>query len=237
MRKKVRQLLPFIILIILMVVVYLTNIHHSLTLENLRMQQERLHSFVHENPFLSPLIFIGFYIVSVCLVLPDSTILTLLGGLVFPLPLAVFYSVFSETIGAILFFGIFHKAFGKSFIERERPFFRKMRKGFRHHGVSYLLFLRLSHIIPFWLTNVGAAYFRIPFWTFAWTTFVGVIPLSAILSEAGHSLSNLFKTQSVVTVSDLFTMPMKIALLSLGILALIPTIYKKWIKRKKWKLK
>lgn len=237
MPKKIRQLLPFAILVILIVIVYLTNIHHSLTLENIRNQEQRLHEYVHQHPFLSPLIFIGFYILSVCLVIPDSTILSLLGGLIFPLPLAIFYTVLSETVGATLFFSIFQNVFGKTIIQKERPFINRLRKGFRHHSESYLLFLRLSHIVPFWLTNFSAAYFRVPFWTFVWTTFVGVIPLSYILSDAGHSLSRLFQMPGPITIGDAFTTPMKIALLILGLMALLPIFYKKWIKRKKWKLK
>jgi len=226
--KKIKHFIPFLILIVLIAVVYFSNIHHEFTLDNLRHYQQKLLEFVQRHPFLSPLIFVSFYIISVCLIIPDSTILTLLGGLVFPLPLAVLYAVFSETVGATIFFAIFHGIFGESLIQRERPFLNKMRKNFVKHNVSYLLFLRLSHILPFWLTNVCAAYFKVRYRTFIWTTLVGVIPLSYLLAEAGHSLSKIFATERSVTLADVFTTPMKTTLFLLGILALFPILYKRW---------
>ena len=236
MRKNIKRLIPFAILIVLIVLVYVTNLHQVFTLDWLREKERMLFNYVQNYPFLAPLIYIGFYIVSVCLIIPDSTILTLLGGLVFPLPLAISYAVISETVGAAIFFWIFQSTFGSTFLTKERPFIAKLRRGFRRNSKSYLLFLRLSHVVPFWITNVSAAYFKVNYWTFVWTTFVGVIPLSAILADAGNSLSELFMKDQTLKISDIFTTEIKITLLILGILALCPIVYKKFIQRKKWKL-
>ena len=233
MSLNIKRIIPFIILVTLIVIVYLTNVHHELTLEWLRTEQQSLFAYVQGHPILSPFIFLGIYILSVCLVIPDSTILTLLGGLVFPLPLAIAYSVIAETVGATLFFMIFQWVFGITFIKRERPILKKVRKNFRKHHVSYLLFLRLSHVIPFWTTNVCAAYFHINYRTFIWTTFVGVLPLSAIMAEAGHSLAAVFAKNGPLHIEDVFTTPIKIALFTLGLIALSPLVYKKITGRKK----
>lgn len=108
-----------------------------------------------------------------------------------------------------------------------------MRKKFTEHDISYLLFLRFSHVLPFWLTNVCAAYFKISFKTFVWTCFVGVIPLSVILADAGHSLSVLFAENRYLTITDIFTPEIKFALLALGLLALLPIVYQNIRHRKK----
>jgi len=234
--KNIKRLIPFVVLILMIVLVYVTNVHEIFTLDWLRKKERILANYVQFHPILSVLIYMGFYIFSVCLIIPDSTILTLLAGLVFPLPLAITYAVLSETIGATIFFWIFQSAFGSSFLKRERPFVSKLRKRFKKNAMSYLLFLRLSHVVPFWLTNVAAAYFKINYWTFVWTTCVGVIPLTAILANAGRSLSVLFAQNIKLKLSDIFTTEMKIALLILGVLALCPIVYKYFIQRKKWKL-
>ncbi|NGX26395.1 MAG: hypothetical protein K940chlam6_00313 [Chlamydiae bacterium] len=236
MSKNLKKLFPFAILILLILVVYLTNIHQIFTLDWLQREEIQMSAYARNHPFLAPLIYIGIYVLSVCLVIPDSTILTLLGGMIFPRPEGLILAVFSETVGATIFFSIFHSLFGTSLMKRERPFLSKLRRGFKRHSISYLLFLRISHVVPFWLTNVASAYFKINHWTFVWTTFVGVIPLTFIVANAGHSLSKTFAENKAITLSDIFTTPVNLALLILGILALCPIVYKKWISKKKWKI-
>lgn len=231
MHKNLKHLIPFIVLLVLILIVYVTNLHRELALNRIEQYQGHLLDYVHAHPFLSPLIFIAIYIVSVCLVIPDSTLLSLVGGLLFPLPLAIVYIVFAETVGGTIFFVILREVFKD--VKNERPFFKKMRKKFTEHDVSYLMFLRFSHVFPFWLTNVCAAYFKIGYRTFIWTCLVGVIPLSAILAYAGHSLSVLFAQNRYLTIADIFTPGIKFALLALGLVALLPIVYQNIRHRKK----
>lgn len=233
MQKNVWQAFPFLLLIGLILLVYFSNLHQYLSLDKLRYEQAALVHFVTTHPVSIHFIYIGFYILSVCLILPDSTILTLLGGYIFPLPVAIIYTLFAETIGALIFFLVFSKAISSHLLLKERPFLQKIRKGFHHHSASYLLFLRFSHILPFWLTNVGAAYFKVPIWTFIWTTVVGIIPFAVFLTEAGNSLTPLFEKHATLTTADIFTPAMKFALLGLGLLSLFPILYKNFKKGKK----
>ncbi len=226
-----KHFIPFVILVILILFVYITNLHQYLSLTHIKEYQHKLLVFVHAHPILSPLIFILFYTVSVCLVIPDSTILSLVGGLLFPLPLAIVYIILAETIGGIAFFAIMRSVFKD--VRTERPFFKKMRQKFHRHEISYMLFLRFSHVLPFWLTNVCAAYFNITYRTFIWTCLVGVIPLTVILADAGHSLSVLFAKNQFLTLADIFTPEIKFALLILGLLALCPIVYQNLRTRKK----
>jgi uncharacterized membrane protein YdjX (TVP38/TMEM64 family) len=94
------------------------------------------------------------------------------------------------------------------------------------------MFLRLSHVFPFWLTNVCAAYFDIRLRTFIWTCFVGVIPLSVILADAGRSLQMLFAKNRYLSISDIFTPEIKLAFIVAGLIALAPIIYQKIRGRK-----
>ncbi len=233
MSKNVKRLIPFFVLFLLIVFVYIFNLHQKFTLDWIRQEEQGLFNFVQAHPILSPLVFVGAYILSVCLIIPDSTILILIGGLVFPFPLAFLYSAFSETIGAIIFFSIFKRLFKTSFFKDKFSYVSRFRKRFRRNEMSYLLFLRFSHIFPFWLTNVTASYFRVSYWTFIWTCFVGILPLTYILTDAGNSLSFLFAQKTDLTISDIFTIQVKISLFALGLLSLIPIVYKKFKKRKK----
>lgn len=232
MKYAIKQFIPLITLILIIGIIYITNTHHIFTINWLKEKEISLSHYAKIHPFLSQLLYLVVYIISVTLVIPDSTILTLLGAMIFPFPEGLVLALFSETVGALLFFYIVHTAFGAIIMQKEHMFLKKLRKGFRHHSTSYLLFLRLSHIIPFWLTNTAAAYFRIPFWTFIWTTFVGVIPITYVIANAGHSLSKAFSENQVFTFEDIFTLQIKLALLAIGILALCPILFKKFVKKK-----
>lgn len=234
MSKNAKRLIPFGILILLILVVYLSNAHEFFTINWLRTEELRLAKYANAHPILTPLIYLLVYIISVSLVIPDSTILTLLGAMIFPHPEALILAVFSETIGATIFFAIFHTTFSAPIVKKEHIFLQNLRTKFKQNSVSYLLFLRIAHVIPFWLVNVAAAYFRVKYWTFIWTTFVGVIPITFIVTNAGHSLSKAFAENRVMRISDIFTPEVKLALLILGILALSPIIFKKFWHRK-WK--
>lgn len=51
-----------------------------------------------------------------------------------------------------------------------------------------LLTLRLIPLFPFFLINYGCGAARVPFWRFTWTTALGILPLSVLLSGLGAHL-------------------------------------------------
>lgn len=235
MNLRVKHIIPFAVLAAAIALVYITNLHEYFTIDMLQKEQKNLLDYLHEYPFLFRIIFILIYVVSVILVIPDSTILTLLGALTFPFWEALLLALSCETLGALAFFAIFHTTFKTPVMRREDKILRKIRKGFSNNTASYLLCLRVSHLIPFWLTNVAAAYFKVRYKTFIWTTFVGVIPYTYIVANAGRSLAKVFAKDQMIEFSDMFTTQVKVALIFLGIVALIPILFKKYLHRKRWK--
>lgn len=231
MKGLIFRLLPLAI-IILMVIIYITNLQQYFSLEKIRQEELVLKGFVADHPILSPLVFIGIYILSVILVIPDSTLLSLLSGFVFSVPLGFCYSLFSETVGAVLFYWVIRGILGDKWLKKQESSLKKVRREFKHYPASYLLFLRLSHISPFWLTNTFAVYFEVEFRTFLWTVIVGTIPLTFILVGAGSDLAEYFASVKTVSVWDIFDVHMKIALVGFGLLALLPIIYHKFIRKK-----
>ena len=152
--------------------------------------------------------------------------------MIFPYEEAFLLAIASETMGATLFFAIFRSTFGTPLLEKEHGILKKLRRGCTKHRISYLLFLRISHVVPFWLTNLGAAYFKIKHWTFIWTTFLGLIPVTYVVANAGHSLSIAFAEHRIRNLTDIFTPQVKVALFALGVLALCPIVLKKFIRKK-----
>lgn len=232
MPRYLRYFLPFAAIICLMLILYFSDLHQFFSLEAIKEKQNVLVPFAKAHPFLFPIFYFLIYTFSVVLVIPDSTALSLFGGFIFPTPFAVFLIVAAETLGALLFFLALRLVF-KGMLEKHVHFITpKMQVRFQAHAASFLLFLRFSHILPFWLVTSCAAYFFTPLWTLVWTTFVGVIPLSYLLAEVGHNLSKLFASNQPLTLSNLFSPSIRFLLFGLSILALVPLIYQIWKEKK-----
>jgi uncharacterized membrane protein YdjX (TVP38/TMEM64 family) len=136
------------------------------------------------------------------------------------------------TIGATLLFLAARTALGESLRKKAGPLLTKMEKGFKENAVSYLLFLRFVPLFPFWLVNLAPAFFNVPLRTFVWTTAVGILPGAFVFTQAGAGLNAIFENEGVFSVHTILNTQLKIALVCLGIFALIPVAIKKYRARK-----
>lgn len=232
MKKKLLPLIPVLLILGFILTFYLVEGIRVFSFDVIQEEHLKWKTFVHEKPFLSALYFIGIYTVSVVLVLPDSMFLTLLAGFLFPMPLAIIYACISETIGALLFFGAVKLAFTGTLGKKKEHALHKLRGKFQSNQASYLLFLRFSHLLPFWVTNTGAAVFHARTSTFIWTTFIGVLPLTFFLVDGAESLSKYFETHTHFQIKEVFTTQLKISLIALGCIALLPIFFKKFFAKK-----
>ncbi len=103
---------------------------------------------------------------------------------------------------------------------------KSLNEELEKNGKSYLLTLRLIPIFPFFLVNLMSGLSTIALTTFVWTTAIGIIPGSFVYAYAGSQLSSIQTTEDIVSPSIL------LALVMLGILSLIPTVYGKVQQRK-----
>lgn len=235
MYRTLRYFIPFALIICAILILYFTDLHKFFSLEAIKERQADLVPYAKGHPFLFPILYFLIYTASVVLIIPDTTVLSLFGGFIFPTPLAAFLIVASETLGALFFFLALRLVF-KGMLAKHIHFISpKIQQGFQAHAASFLLFLRLSHLLPFWVVTGCAAYFFTPLWTLIWTTFIGVIPLSYLLAQLGHNLSKLFASNEQLTLANLFSPSIRILLLGLSILVLIPLIYHTWKQKREKK--
>ena len=226
-----KKFLPLVIIVLLMGVAYFSGLGNHLTYDNLKTHHTTLKAFVGTHPFLTPLIYIGLYIVMAALSLPGGAILSLFGGFLFPQPFSTIYVVIGATIGAALIFLAARSALGEILYKKAGNVFYKMEQGFKDNAISYLFFLRFVPLFPFWVVNLAAAFFRVSFWTYLWTTFIGIAPGSFVFTQAGTGLSAIFETGQAFSLSTIFNIQIRIALIALGIFALIPILIKKFKKK------
>lgn len=58
-------------------------------------------------------------------------------------------------------------------------------------GIPALLMARLIPFVPFSLVGYVAGATRVPVWRYTWTSFVGVLPITAAATYLGHALDEL----------------------------------------------
>ena len=118
-----------------------------------------------------------------------------------------------------------------------------MAEGFRADAFSYLLFLRLVPIFPFWLVNLVPAVCGVSLATFAAATALGVIPATFAFAFVGAGLESVVVAQEAAYracvaagqtdcrlefhLKTVMTPEIMAALAALGVLALIPVVVKR----------
>jgi uncharacterized membrane protein YdjX (TVP38/TMEM64 family) len=245
-----KRLWPLIALIAATALVVTMGWHRYLSLEVLAENRETLRAYIAANMLLSLLAFVALYAAVVALSLPGGAVLTLAGGFLFGWLVGGVASIVGATIGASVVFLIARSALGEILAARAGPWLARFRQGFQDDAFSYLLFLRLVPIFPFWLVNLAPALLGVGFATYVATTFLGIIPGAFAYSLAGSGLDSVIRAQQAAHQSCLAKMgpggqescpytldpgalltPELIAgLVALGLVALIPVAVK-WLRR------
>lgn len=236
---------PVLVIAGAMVVVFGMGWHRELTLDNIVLVRNRFQHVLAAHQGLALLIYCVSYICMTALSLPGGLVLTVAGGLLFGCWLGGVAAVISATAGATLLFLVARGALGETFVARAGPWLAKLRDGFRADAMSYLLFLRLVPAFPFWLVNIAAAILGVPLKTYVIATFLGIIPATFAFAAAGAGLESVIAAalaehaQCVarkgahacalgIHARALVTKELVLALVLLGIVALIPVALRKW---------
>lgn len=222
-----KKWIPLIIIIILMLIAYFSGVTQYLTFENIKENRHLILSYIDQYPFLTLSLFVLLYIVMTALSLPGGALLSIIGGFLFGVPLSTIYVVVGATIGATIIFLAARSAIGDLLKRKAGPFLSKMDTGFQKNTASYLLFLRLIPLVPFWLVNIAPAFFNVKTRTYLWTTFVGIIPGAYVFTQAGNGLGAIFDSGKEFSIETVFNIEVKIALVVLALFALIPIFVKR----------
>lgn len=211
--------------LLLVALFFSLNLGQYLTLEALRANQRNLMDFYADNKTLMVSAFMLLYILQSALSLPGATIFALTAGAVFGLFPGVLYAVSSATIGASLCFLAVRYMFFENASKRFGPSFDKINQELKKRGLSYLLFVRLVPVFPFFLINLAAGLTRMPLRTFVTGSFFGMIPGGLAYVNAGASLASINSPGDVISPRVLG------AFVLLGLLSLSPAIYNRFSKR------
>jgi len=197
-----------------------------LSLEALKENRDNLLSFTDTHYGAAVTLFIGAYILQTAFSLPGGAIMTLAGGFLFGAVLATLYVNVGATTGATLAFlaarYLLHDWVEKKFGDRLGP----IQAGFAQNAFSYLMTLRLIPAFPFFLVNLVSGLTRVNIGTYILATAIGIIPGSFVYAYAGRQLGTINSLKEIASPQVL------LAFTLLGLLALLPALYKKFFPAK-----
>ena len=214
-------------------------LNRFVTLDLVLARYDALRTAVDHNRPLGLGLFMLAYAGAVAVSLPGASLFTLLGGLLFGWLAGGLATVAAATTGAVLLFLIARTALGPLLAGRAGPRLQRVLDALRADLASYLLFLRLAPVFPFWLV------------TFALTTAVGILPGSFAMASAGAALAGVVEKRKVVydacvaagrhpcsfeiTLKHVLTPEILLSLGALGLLALVPVALRRLGLMKQWR--
>jgi len=246
-----RRLWPLLLLVGVATLIYGMGWHRYLSLEHLAANRESLRTLMDEHYVLALTAFTVLYALAVALSIPGAVVLTIASGFLFGWLVGGILSVVGATIGATAVFLVARSALRDVLIAKAGPRLQRFAEGFREDALSYLLFLRLIPVFPFWLVNLAPGLLGVSFWTYVLTTLVGIIPGTFAFALAGNGLDSVIDAQQAsyesclakagegghdscmfgIDPSALLTMDVIVAVVALGVVALIPVVAKKLGRR------
>lgn len=179
------------------------------------------------------LVFLGYmavYAAATAFMVPAS-FLTIAGGVLFGLAFGTAGTVIGATIGASILFLAAKTSIGESLRSIVGPFIDKMQKGFNEDALSYMFALRLIPAFPFAVVNIAPAILGAKFRDYFITTLFGIIPGTLAYTWIGVAVGDTLRAGDDVDIGTLAANFIP-AFVALGVVALIPVVYKKFFAKK-----
>ncbi len=202
------------------------DLKQYLSLEALKNNRDALLAYTETHYAMAVTVFIGLYALQTAFSLPGAAIFTLAGGFLFGSFVGTFYVNIAATTGATLAF-LAARYLLRDWVERRfGSRLAPIQEGFAKNAFSYLMTLRLIPIFPFFIVNLVSGLTRVNVGTYVLATALGIIPGSFVYANAGRQLG------SINSLSEIASPRVLGAFALLGLLSLVPILYKKSARRR-----
>ncbi len=192
-----------------------------LSLEALKENRDHLLAFTEANYAASVVLFIVAYIAVTGLSLPGAVILTLAGGFLFGSLFGTLFVNLGATTGATLAF-LAARYLLRDWVEQKfGGWLGPVQQGFTANAFSYLMTLRLIPLFPFFVVNLVSGLTRMNVGSYVAATALGIIPGSFVYAYAGRQLGTINSLKEIASPNVIA------AFVLLGLLALVPIVYRK----------
>jgi uncharacterized membrane protein YdjX (TVP38/TMEM64 family) len=198
-----------------------------LSLDAIKLQRDALLSFTEAHYAQALVIAFCAYVAATSFGIPSGTLFALLLGFLFGRWVATGLIVIGGTIGASLLFVTVRYLFADAIRRRFGSRAKRIEDGFTRNAFSWMLFLRLTPMVPYFLVNLIPTVTGIRLRTYALATLIGIIPVTFVFTNLGQTLGRIESTRDLLSPETLT------ALALLGVLALIPVVlrYSAYVRR------
>ncbi|MDF1615335.1 VTT domain-containing protein [Desulfurivibrio dismutans] len=201
------------------------DLHHYLTLEQIRGFQEQARHFYQQRPLTAIVSFAGTYLLVVALNLPGGALLGLLAGAVFGVLVGTVVVSFASTIAATVACALSRYLFRDLIKGRFPGALTTVDRGIAKEGAFYLFSLRLIPVVPFFIINMVMGLTAMPLRTFYWVSQLGMLPGTFVFVNAGSELGRLAST------GEIFSPRLLLAFALLGLLPLVANRLLSWYRK------
>jgi uncharacterized membrane protein YdjX (TVP38/TMEM64 family) len=222
-----RRLLPLLALVAALVAALLLRPQSVLTLAELAAHRVALLDWVGRHYGIALLAFGAIYFTTKLLFVPTGPFLAAAGGFLLGIVPATLTASTAGLLAAIAVFLAIDHGLGQQLRARALPFLDRVGAGFRRHGWSYLLAMRLLPIMPFSVASIVPALLGLPLRLYALATLIGGLPSILVYTAIGSGLGRVLdegKTDLGVLSDARIVLP----LAALAALSLVPVL---WARR------
>jgi uncharacterized membrane protein YdjX (TVP38/TMEM64 family) len=192
-----------------------------LDLDTIKANRDTLLAYTESHYATAALLAFLAYVVSAALSLPAGLVLSLTIGFLFGRWIGSLIIVAGATVGATFLFLAARYIFADAARRRMGTLGTRIVAGFDKDAFSYLLFLRLVPLFPFFLVNLAMAFTGIGLRTYFLATLIGMVPAVFVFANLGQTLGRIESTRQLLSLEIVgaFTL--------LGLLALLPVLLKR----------
>lgn len=225
------KFVPIVVVAVGLLCAYLFGLQDYLSLDALARQRQALLAEVADNRVLAAFIYVALYAVAVAFAFPAASVLTIIGGFLFGWLTGGLLTAFAATLGATALFLAARTALSDMLQRKAGPRIQRLRDGFNRDAFTYLLVLRLAPIFPFFVLNIAPAIFGVRLRVFMAATALGILPGTFAYAYLGEGLDSALLAAAEagrsLSIGDLATPQLTIALAALACVATIPILVKK----------
>jgi uncharacterized membrane protein YdjX (TVP38/TMEM64 family) len=199
----------------------------GLSANDLLASRDMLRTYAQAHEIMALSAYVAAYAAAVALSVPGALVLTLMGGFLFGAIKGGLAAVLGASLGASLLFLLARGILRDFFRKGAEGMAAKMARKFEENAFSYLLFLRIVPVFPFFLVNIAPAFCRISFPIFAAATFLGILPATFAIASIGAGLDEVLARAGAegLQPANLLTPRLWVGLCILGFLSLLPVAY------------
>ena len=196
----------------------------GLAWQTVARHEAQLQAWVDAHPGQAAVAYLLAYTATAALSLPHAALMTAAGGLIFGPVVGTILTALGATAGSTLLLVVLRSALPNTLARHRSRIPDMLRRRLHRDGLSYLLFVRLLPVFPFWLVNIAAAVIGVRLSVFVPGTLFGVIPVSYAIASIGAGVGNELAAGHAPDLSAIFAPPILLPLIALAVLSVLPVL-------------